>query len=40
PADRKWVRNVAVSRILVNTLEKIGPQYPVIATTLDGVKVI
>jgi PPK2 family polyphosphate:nucleotide phosphotransferase len=28
PADRKWFRNWAVSRILVETLEAIDPRYP------------
>jgi PPK2 family polyphosphate:nucleotide phosphotransferase len=28
PADRKWYRNWAVSRILVHELEQMDPQYP------------
>jgi PPK2 family polyphosphate:nucleotide phosphotransferase len=28
PADRKWYRNWAVSRILVETLQDMDPQYP------------
>jgi PPK2 family polyphosphate:nucleotide phosphotransferase len=28
PADRKWYRNWAVSRILIETLEDMDPQYP------------
>jgi polyphosphate kinase 2 (PPK2 family) len=40
PADRKWVRNVAVSRILVHTLEKMAPQYPPSAENLEGVTVV
>ncbi len=28
PADRKWYRNWVVSRILVETLRKMDPQYP------------
>jgi PPK2 family polyphosphate:nucleotide phosphotransferase len=28
PADRKWFRNWVVSRILVDTLEDMDPQYP------------
>lgn len=28
PADRNWVRNAAVARIVRETLEKIDPQYP------------
>lgn len=29
PADHKWYRNWAVSRILVETLEKMDPRFPV-----------
>ena len=28
PADHKWYRNWAVSRILIETLHEIGPHYP------------
>jgi len=28
PADRKWYRNWAVSRILIEALEEMAPQYP------------
>lgn len=28
PADHKWYRNWAVSRILIETLERMDPQYP------------
>jgi PPK2 family polyphosphate:nucleotide phosphotransferase len=28
PADRNWLRNLAVSKILVETLEKMDPKYP------------
>jgi PPK2 family polyphosphate:nucleotide phosphotransferase len=28
PADRKWVRNVAVASLLVETLRRLDPQYP------------
>jgi len=36
PADRKWYRNWAVSRILVETLDDMDPQYPP-AEDLTGV---
>ena len=29
PADHKWYRNWAVSRILVDVLERMGPRYPI-----------
>ena len=28
PADRKWYRNLAITQILVETLEGLGMQYP------------
>ncbi len=39
PADRKWFRNWVVSRILIDTLEALDPQYPQVEG-LDGVVVI
>ena len=40
PANHKWYRNSAVSRILIETLEQMDPQYPVPAPietgTFDG----
>jgi len=40
PADRKWYRNWAVSTILVETLEKLNPQYPPPEPGLDRVVVV
>jgi PPK2 family polyphosphate:nucleotide phosphotransferase len=28
PADRKWVRNAVVARVVLNTLKQMDPQYP------------
>jgi len=28
PADRNWVRNAAIGRIVRETLEEMNPQYP------------
>lgn len=28
PADQKWYRNLAVSRVIVHTLKQMDPQYP------------
>jgi hypothetical protein len=28
PADHKWYRNWAVSRVLIETLEAMDPRYP------------
>jgi PPK2 family polyphosphate:nucleotide phosphotransferase len=39
PADRKWFRNWAVSRIVIETLEEMDPRYPEPAGDLDGVRV-
>src|SRR5262249_16766828 len=30
PANRKWFRDVAVTRLLVETLEEMAPKYPAI----------
>ncbi len=37
PADRKWYRNWAIGRILVETLERMDPRFPKPETPLDGV---
>jgi PPK2 family polyphosphate:nucleotide phosphotransferase len=37
PADRKWVRNVAVGRLIVDTLEQMDPQFPPPEANLDAV---
>jgi PPK2 family polyphosphate:nucleotide phosphotransferase len=39
PADHKWFRNWAVSRIVIETLEEMDPQYPKPAEDLDGITV-
>ena len=39
PADQKWYRNLAVSRILRKTLEKMSPQYPPAEEGLEGLVV-
>jgi polyphosphate kinase 2 (PPK2 family) len=40
PADRKWVRDVVVARLLVATLERLDPQYPAPPSGLDDVQVV
>ncbi|MGE0877531.1 MAG: polyphosphate kinase 2 family protein [Acidimicrobiia bacterium] len=37
PGDRKWVRNVAVSTLLVDTLKEMNPQYPAPDPALKGI---
>jgi PPK2 family polyphosphate:nucleotide phosphotransferase len=40
PADRKWVRNRVVARILRHHLERIDPQYPPALEDIDGIVVV
>jgi PPK2 family polyphosphate:nucleotide phosphotransferase len=37
PANHKWYRDLVISTILVDTLEKLGLKYPPPAEGLDGV---
>jgi PPK2 family polyphosphate:nucleotide phosphotransferase len=39
PADRKWFRNWAVSRVVIEALEAMDPRYPAPAEDLDGIAV-
>jgi PPK2 family polyphosphate:nucleotide phosphotransferase len=39
PADRKWFRNWAVSRIVIETLEDMDPRYPDPAPGLDDITI-
>jgi hypothetical protein len=39
PANRKWYRNLVVSRILRRTLEHMAPQYPPAEEGLQGMMV-
>jgi PPK2 family polyphosphate:nucleotide phosphotransferase len=40
PADRKWARDVIVSRVLVKVLAKMDPQFPPAEPGLDQLKVV
>ena len=40
PANRKWYRNLAVSSVLIKTLENMNPQYPDPEEGLEGLRVI
>jgi PPK2 family polyphosphate:nucleotide phosphotransferase len=35
PADQKWYRNLAISRVIVQTLRELDPQYPPPIENLD-----
>lgn len=40
PADRKWVRNLVVAKVLRHHLEQIGPEYPPAAEGIEGTIVV
>ena len=37
PADKKWFRNLAVSQIIADSLDKMGPKIPKMTEDLSGV---
>ena len=39
PADRKWARNVVVTELLMDALERMDPQYPPLDPALRGVAI-
>jgi polyphosphate kinase 2 (PPK2 family) len=38
PANRKWFRNLAVSQIVLDTLEDMDLKYPKPVADLSGIK--
>lgn len=40
PADHNWVRNLAVAKILLNTLEEMNPQFPPPAPGITDIKIV
>jgi PPK2 family polyphosphate:nucleotide phosphotransferase len=40
PSDRKWVRNVAVSTLLVHALQELDPHYPPPQPGIESVKIV
>jgi PPK2 family polyphosphate:nucleotide phosphotransferase len=40
PSNRNWLRNVAVSEIVADTLEGLNPQYPEAEAGVEGLKVV
>lgn len=39
PSDRKWVRNLTVSNLLLETLREMAPKFPSPEEGLDGIEV-
>ena len=39
PADQKWYRNLAISRVLVHTLRQMDPQFPPAPEGLENIKI-
>jgi PPK2 family polyphosphate:nucleotide phosphotransferase len=39
PANRNWLRNVAVSEIVADALEGLKPQYPEPAAGIEGIRI-
>jgi PPK2 family polyphosphate:nucleotide phosphotransferase len=39
PSDRKWYRNLTVSRLLLDTLRRLAPEIPPCEDGLDGIVV-
>jgi PPK2 family polyphosphate:nucleotide phosphotransferase len=37
PGNQKWYRNLAVMRVIVDTLQKMDPQFPTVKEDLGGV---
>lgn len=40
PANRNWLRNLAVSEVVVDVLDELNPQYPEPAAEIEGLKVV
>jgi PPK2 family polyphosphate:nucleotide phosphotransferase len=40
PANRNWLRNLAVSEIVADALEELDPQYPEPEAGIEGLKVV
>ena len=37
PSDQKWYRNLAIARVISQSLKELNPQYPEPETDLSGV---
>jgi polyphosphate kinase 2 (PPK2 family) len=39
PADHRWVRNAAVTRLLLESLRELKPAYPKVAVDLSQIEI-
>jgi len=39
PADQKWYRNLAIARVVVGTLKRMDPQFPISTVDISDLKV-
>jgi PPK2 family polyphosphate:nucleotide phosphotransferase len=40
PANRNWLRNLAVSQIVADTIDDLRPRYPEPETGIEGLKIV
>jgi PPK2 family polyphosphate:nucleotide phosphotransferase len=40
PANRNWLRNLAVSEIVADIIDELNPQYPEPAAGIEGLKIV
>ncbi len=40
PADRNWVRNLAVAKILLNTLQHVNPKFPAPEPGITSLRIV
>jgi PPK2 family polyphosphate:nucleotide phosphotransferase len=40
PANRNWLRNLAVSEIVADAIDELNPQFPEPAAGIEGIKVV
>jgi polyphosphate kinase 2 (PPK2 family) len=39
PGNQKWYRNLAVMRVIVDTLREMNPQYPEVTADLSNITI-
>jgi polyphosphate kinase 2 (PPK2 family) len=40
PSNHNWLRNLAISEIVVGALDDLNPQYPKPAAGIEGLKIV